>query len=62
MGCGELIIELRLRLRALPPGTVFELLARDPGAIEDIPSWCRLSGHRLLHTSPPVFLIERKHD
>lgn len=62
MGCGELIIELRQRMRELSPGSVFELVAHDPGAIEDIPSWCRLSGHRLLRASPPTFLLQRKAD
>ena len=60
LGCGELVIELFLRLRALPSGARFRLTATDPGAIHDIPAWCRLTGHRLLRAEPPTFLIERK--
>ena len=61
-GCGDLVLELRLELRAMRPGEVLELLARDPGAPEDIPAWCRMTGHTLLSAAPPRFLIQRKQD
>jgi tRNA 2-thiouridine synthesizing protein A len=60
MGCGELVLQLRLRLGRLPPGGVFRLVAHDPGAPEDLPAWCRLTGHRLLQADHPVYLIQRK--
>lgn len=60
MGCGELVIELRARLRELAPGALFRLLARDPGAVEDIPAWCGLTGHALVDAAHPVYLIRRK--
>lgn len=60
MGCGELILELKLRLGRLAPGSVFKLIASDPGVPEDLPAWCRMTGNRLLRASPPEFLIERK--
>ena len=60
MGCGELILELRMRLTQLPPGAAFTLIARDPGVPEDLPAWCRMTGHRLIRAAPPEFLIERK--
>ncbi len=60
MGCGELILELRKRLNQLPPGAVLTLIARDPGVPEDLPAWCRMTGHRLVRAAPPQFLIERK--
>ena len=60
MGCGELILELRQRLAALPPGSTFKLIARDPGVPEDLPAWCRMTGHRLMRAAPPEYLIERK--
>ena len=62
MGCGELVLELRTRLRALPAGTIFQLTARDPGAREDLPAWCRLTGHRLLRADHPEYHIQRKED
>jgi tRNA 2-thiouridine synthesizing protein A len=60
MGCGELILELRLRLDRLPPGASLTLIARDPGVPEDLPAWCRMTGHHLREAAPPHFVIERK--
>jgi len=60
LGCGELVVLLFLRLRALPPGATFLLTATDPGARHDIPAWCRLTGHRLEVAEPPNYLIVRK--
>jgi len=60
MGCGELILELRQRLNQLPPAALFTLIASDPGVPEDLPAWCRMTGHRLVRAAPPEFVIERK--
>lgn len=60
MGCGELVLELRGRLNALAPGAVLQLNALDPGAVEDIPAWCRLTGHTLLAADHPVYYLRRK--
>ena len=60
LGCGELVLELRMRMTAMPPGQVLRLIARDPGAPADLPAWCRMTGHALVSQSPPVYLIKRK--
>ena len=60
MGCGELVMLLRVRLNALPPGSTLRVVARDPGAPEDLPAWCRLTGHRLVAAAHPVYDIQRK--
>jgi tRNA 2-thiouridine synthesizing protein A len=60
MGCGELVIDLRLRMRALAAGKVLRLVARDPGAREDLPAWCGMTGHALVHAAHPVYHIRRK--
>ena len=60
MGCGELVLELRARMRALERGHTLRLIARDPGAPADLPAWCRLTGHTLLAADHPVYLIRRK--
>lgn len=59
LGCGELVLELRLRLRRLGPGAVLHLVATDPGAPEDLPAWCRLTGNRLLEARPPNYWVAR---
>ena len=48
LGCGDLVLELRGLLAAIP-GRVLRVIALDPGAPEDIPAWCRMTGHALVH-------------
>ena len=60
LGCGELVLELRLRLEAMAPGQVLKLTALDPGAPADLPAWCRMTRHTLVNRQHPVYLIRRK--
>jgi tRNA 2-thiouridine synthesizing protein A len=62
LGCGELVIELRFRLAELPPGSTIRVRATDTGAAEDLPAWCRMTGHRLVHqdASAHHFFIARR--
>jgi tRNA 2-thiouridine synthesizing protein A len=62
MACGDLVLELRFRLRAMKPRQVLRITATDSGAREDIPAWCRLTGHALLAAAHPQYWIERKED
>lgn len=62
LGCGDLVLELRLRLRELAPGALLEVIARDPGAPADLPAWCGLTGHTLLEAAHPRYLIRRRPD
>ena len=61
LGCGELVLELRTRLAAMP-GRTLKLLAADLGAAEDIPAYCRMTRHELLHAQPPAFWIRARRD
>lgn len=60
MACGELVLALRGRMNSLPPGAVLKVTARDPAAPEDLPAWCRLTGHRLLRAAHPDYFLQRK--
>jgi tRNA 2-thiouridine synthesizing protein A len=60
LGCGELVLELRLRLEAMAAGQILRLVARDPGARADLPAWCRMTGHGLVSEQHPVYHIRRK--
>ncbi len=60
MGCGELVLRLRLRMRGLPSGGVLQLRATDAGAPEDLPAWCRMVGHRLVFVKQPDYWIASK--
>lgn len=60
MGCGDLVLELRQRLAQVKPGGVLRIRATDPGAPEDLPAWCRLTGHELISMEHPEYRIRRK--
>ena len=60
LGCGDLVLQLMMRMKTLHPGAVLRLVALDPGAAADIPAWCRMTGHTLIEQHPPVYLIRRK--
>ena len=60
LGCGELVLELRTRMVALGPGQILKLAARDPGAPEDLPAWCGMTGHALLQARHPDYWIRRR--
>ncbi|MCB9925022.1 MAG: sulfurtransferase TusA family protein [Planctomycetaceae bacterium] len=60
MSCGDLVLALRGRMNALTPGTCLKLTAHDPGAVEDIPAWCRMTGHTFLAQDHPHYWIQRK--
>lgn len=46
--CGELLLVLAQRVRALPVPTRIRLIATDPAAVVDLPAWCHLTGHEYL--------------
>jgi tRNA 2-thiouridine synthesizing protein A len=60
MACGDLVLELRIRLQSMRPGEVLRVTARDPGAPQDLPAWCRLTGHTLVQWEHPEYWIRRK--
>jgi len=51
MGCGELAMVLRVKLRTMP-GMVMRVIAYDSGAPEDIPAWCRMTRNELIRHEP----------
>jgi tRNA 2-thiouridine synthesizing protein A len=59
MGCGDLLILLRKRLRNMP-GATLKLIAHDTGAKEDIPAWCRMTGDELCHAAHPAYFIRAR--
>lgn len=48
--CPLPVIRVQDRVKDLEPGTVLEAICTDPGALKDIPAWCRINGHRVLET------------
>jgi tRNA 2-thiouridine synthesizing protein A len=62
MGCGELVMMLRIKLKDLSAGDILKVRATDPAAPEDIPAWCRMTGHQLMNMQHPLYFIRRKGD
>jgi tRNA 2-thiouridine synthesizing protein A len=60
LGCGELVLELRGHMAGVPPGSLFELIATAAGAVEDLPSWCRMTCHALVMAEHPRYLIRTR--
>ena len=60
MGCGELVMGLRMQLLSMRPREILKLTATDPGAPQDLPAWCRLTGHKLVFSDHPEYWIQRK--
>ncbi len=46
--CPMPVIRTQNKVEELQPGDTLEVLATDPGVLNDIPAWCRISGHKVL--------------
>jgi tRNA 2-thiouridine synthesizing protein A len=46
--CPMPVIRTGERIEELPAGTLLTITASDPGALHDIPAWCRVNGHACL--------------
>ena len=48
-GCGGGLLLLMLQaMKRLGAGDILEVRSTDPGVREDLPAWCRMTGHELL--------------
>lgn len=47
--CPLPVIRTQDRMGDLGAGERLRVRCTDPGALQDIPTWCRLFGHRVLH-------------
>jgi tRNA 2-thiouridine synthesizing protein A len=43
--CPMPVIKTQNRIAELQPGDTLEVTCTDPGALNDIPAWCRINGH-----------------
>ncbi len=49
--CPMPVIRAQDRIEELQPGDQLEVISSDPGALNDIPAWCRINGHAVLEKS-----------
>lgn len=43
--CPMPVIKTQNKIAELEPGDVLEVICTDPGALNDIPAWCRINNH-----------------
>jgi len=48
--CPMPVIRVQDAIAELVPGSVLEVVCTDPGALNDIPAWCRINGHKVVET------------
>jgi tRNA 2-thiouridine synthesizing protein A len=49
MLCPLPVIRAQEKVEQLVAGDTLTVYCTDPGAIHDIPAWCRVNGHEVLH-------------
>lgn len=58
--CPMPVIRTQDKIKTLSNGDVLEVVCTDPGALQDVPAWCRINGHKVLETKTTddeVFII-----
>jgi len=46
--CPMPVIKTQNKIAELTKGDTLEVICTDPGALSDIPAWCRINGHRIV--------------
>ena len=42
------VIRTQDKVNTLSTGDTLEVICTDPGALNDIPAWCRINGHKVI--------------
>lgn len=45
--CPIPVIRTQNKIKAMKHGDILTVLCTDPGALHDIPAWCRVHGHKM---------------
>jgi tRNA 2-thiouridine synthesizing protein A len=48
--CPMPVIRTQDKVATMSPGDQLEITCTDPGALNDIPAWCRINGHQFIST------------
>lgn len=48
--CPMPVIRTQDKIKTLEKGDKLTVICTDPGALNDIPAWCRINGHKVLET------------
>ena len=57
--CPMPVIRVQDKVAELGAGTLVEVVCSDPGALNDIPAWCRINGHRVveMHSTEGEYVV-----
>jgi tRNA 2-thiouridine synthesizing protein A len=61
-GCGVLIMGLKRELQRIQAGELLRVTAHGAGAAIELAAWCRLTGHTLVASDHPTYVLEKKSD
>lgn len=48
--CPMPVIRTQDKVNTLSVGEILQVVCTDPGAVNDIPAWCRINGHKVIET------------
>ena len=48
--CPLPVIRAQDKIKTMQAGALLKVFCTDPGALNDIPAWCRINGHRVIET------------
>ena len=48
--CPMPVIKTQNKIAELQAGDILEVTCTDPGALNDIPAWCRINGHLVMES------------
>lgn len=55
--CPMPVIRTQDKIADLKSGDTLEVTCSDPGALNDIPAWCRINGHTVIETKEENDLV-----
>ena len=56
--CPLPVIRTQDRVKSMQPGERLRVICTDPGALNDIPAWCRINGHRIVSKQQGEYTVE----
>ena len=55
--CPLPVIRAQDKIKNMRNGDLLNVICSDPGALNDIPAWCRINGHRVVSTKHDDYTI-----
>lgn len=55
--CPLPVIRAQDKVKTMRSGERLKVICTDPGALNDIPAWCRINGHRVISTQNDQHMI-----